>query len=194
MRVLKRALRPLALTRVAWLAAVSVWLVVAANYLPEPVNLALGTRLATSARTAAGPLTQARLVCAGPETLGVEGLAKSPPQEVSVTAASAPVAALPSGFVAAHAEGSLTIGGLPTGGKWAAPIRVRGQVVSGQVSTARSALVTGTGALAPGTVATQWSWTKTGNSRGLVTAPCLPPAASSWLIAGGAAPGPQASR
>jgi hypothetical protein len=45
--------------------------------------------------------------------------------------------------------------------------------------------------MAPGTVATQWSWTKTGNSRALVTAACMPAAASTWLIAGGAAPGRQ---
>ena len=101
----------------------------------------------------------------------------------------APVASLPSGFVAGPGAGSLTMSGLPSGGTWAAPVTVRGQVVSGQVSTAQSALVAGAGAMAPGTVATQWSWTKTGYSRGLVTAACMPAAASSWLIAGGAAPG-----
>jgi len=50
-------------------------------------------------------------------------------------------------------------------------------------------LVTGVGSMAPGTVATQWSATRTGNARGLVTTACLPAAASSWLVAGGAAPG-----
>jgi hypothetical protein len=43
--------------------------------------------------------------------------------------------------------------------------------------------------MAPGTVATQWSWTKTGERRGLVTVACMPSATSSWLIAGGPAPG-----
>src|SRR5674476_770448 len=45
------------------------------------------------------------------------------------------------------------------------------------------------GAIAPGTVATQWSLTTKGTSRGLVTSACIPGAGSSWLIAGGAAPG-----
>ncbi|MCY7287209.1 MAG: DUF5719 family protein [Cryobacterium sp.] len=43
--------------------------------------------------------------------------------------------------------------------------------------------------MAPGTVATQWSLTRTGDSRSLVTAACMPAAASVWLIAGGAEPG-----
>lgn len=50
-------------------------------------------------------------------------------------------------------------------------------------------MVAGAGAVAPGTVATQRSWVKMGDNRGLVTAACLPAAASSWLIAGGAEPG-----
>jgi Family of unknown function (DUF5719) len=50
-------------------------------------------------------------------------------------------------------------------------------------------LVAATNALAPGTVATQRSWVKTGDFRALVTTPCLPAADSSWLVAGGAEPG-----
>jgi hypothetical protein len=50
-------------------------------------------------------------------------------------------------------------------------------------------LIAGIGAVAPGTVATQRSWVKVGDNRGLVTAACTPAAASSWLIAGGAEPG-----
>ena len=96
---------------------------------------------------------------------------------------------MPSGFVAGAGAGSLTMSGLPSGGTWPAPVTSRGQVALAQIAVARSALVTGVGSMAPGTVATQWSWTKTGYSRGLVTAACLPTATSSWLIAGGAAPG-----
>jgi hypothetical protein len=59
----------------------------------------------------------------------------------------------------------------------------------GHISDARSALVTGAGSMAPGAAATQWSWQQAGNDRGLVTAACIPAAASSWLIAGGVAPG-----
>jgi hypothetical protein len=140
-------------------------------------------------RTHADPVTQTQSICPGPEGLGVEGLADSSAQTVSLAAAVAPVAALPAGFIPGPRDGSLTISGLPSGGSWSAPVTVRGQVAFGQVSTAQSALVTGSGSMAPGTVATQWSWTRTGNSRGLVTTACVPAAASSWLIAGGAAPG-----
>ena len=70
-----------------------------------------------------------------------------------------------------------------------APATVRGQVVSGRISSAQSALVAGDGAIAPGTVATQRSWVKSGDDHGLFTAACMPAAASSWLIGGGAQPG-----
>jgi hypothetical protein len=104
-------------------------------------------------------------------------------------AAAAPVESLPSGFVTRQGDGSLTFSGLPSGGAWVAPATVRGKVLQGEVAAAQSVLVTGVGAMAPGTVATQWSWTSTGNSRGLVTSACIPASASSWLVAGGAAPG-----
>jgi hypothetical protein len=128
-------------------------------------------------------------VCPGPETLGVEGLTTSPQQTISLVAAAAPVESLPSAFVIGQDKGSLTFSGLPSGGAWAAPVTVRGQVLQGQVSSAQSVLVNGAGAMAPGTVATQWSWTAKGDSRGLVTSACAPASASSWLVAGGAAPG-----
>jgi len=66
---------------------------------------------------------------------------------------------------------------------------MRGQIASAQISTAQSALIGGGGTMAPGTVATQRSWVKSGDNRRLATAACLPAAASSWLIAGGADPG-----
>lgn len=142
-----------------------------------------------AARASAEPVTQTRSVCPGPEALGVEHLPKAPPQTVTVAAASAPVASLPAGSDTGQGAGSLTISGLPSGGRWPAPVTVRGQVLTAQLTAARSTLVTGAGAMAPGTVASQWSWAGTGKGRGLVAAPCMPGAASSWLLAGGAAPG-----
>ena len=186
MRGLLRALAPV---RVLGLVAVGVGLLLGATQLPAPINLAPPTTSVAAGTTQADPVTQAESVCPGPETLGVEGLAASPPQTVSLVAATAPVESLPSGFVTRQGGGSLTLSGLPTGGTWAAPGTVRGQVVQGLLSSAQSVLVTGTGAIAPGTVATQWSWTPAGNSRGLVTSACVPASASSWLVAGGAAPG-----
>jgi hypothetical protein len=178
-----------ALPRAAALVAVGVGLALGATHLPAPINLAHPTSPATAARTHADPVTQARSICPGPEALGVEGLPDSSPQAVSVAAVGAPPESLPPGFVTGPGIGSLTMSGLPSGGTWPAPARGSGQVVAGQISTARSALVTGAGSMAPGTVATQWSWTTTGNSRGLVTTACIPAAVSSWLIGGGAAPG-----
>jgi len=182
-------LRSLALARAVGLVAVGTGLVLGATYLPAPINVAQGTSPPTAMRTHAEPVTATQSICPGPEALGIEGVPDSPAQTVWVAAAAAPVASLPSGFVTGQGDGSLTIGGLPSGGQWAAPVTVRGQVVSGQLSTARSALVVGAGAMAPGTVATQWSLTTKGNGRGLVTTACMPAATSSWLIAGGVEPG-----
>jgi Family of unknown function (DUF5719) len=164
-------------------------LVVGATYLPAPVSLAQGAGPGPATRALAEPVTKAQPVCPGPEALGIEGLPDSVPQTVSVTAVAAPVTSLPAGFVAGQSAGSLRISGLPSAGTWAAPATARGQVVRGKISTAQSALVTGAGAIAPGTVATQRSWVKAGDNRGLVTTACMPAAASSWLLAGGAEPG-----
>jgi Family of unknown function (DUF5719) len=178
----------LALPRAVGLVAVGVGLVIGATHLPVPINLAHGTGAAVK-NAQADPVTQTRPLCPGPEALGVEGLADSLAQTVSVAAVSAPPASLPAGFATGQGCGSLTLGGLAPGGTLAGPMTGRAQIILAQVSTATSVLVTGVGSLAPGTAATQWSWTKTGDSRGLVTTDCVPAAASSWLIAGGAAPG-----
>ena len=167
-------------------------LVLGATQLQAPLNRAPGASPAgqgqeTKAHEA--PVTKAQPICPGPEALGIEGLPDSTAHTASVSAVTAPLKSLPAGFAAGRGPGSLTIGGLPSGGTWGAPATARGQVVPGQISTARSALVTGAGAMAPGTVATQRSWVKAGDNRGLVTAACMPAAPSSWLIAGGGDPG-----
>jgi Family of unknown function (DUF5719) len=186
MRGLPRWLAPV---RAFGLVAVGVGLLLGASHLPAPINLAQGTVSGAATTHHADPVTQTRSICPGPEALGVEGLPETLKQTVSVAAAAAPAEALPSGFVPGPGEGSLSLSGLPPGATWPAPVAGRGLVVSGQVSSAQSALVTGAGALAPGTVATQWSWITKGTSRGMITAACTPAAPSSWLIAGGAAPG-----
>ncbi len=178
----------LAPVRAAMLVAVGAGLILGATSVPAPVNLAGGTASDMVTRPRADPVTLARAICPGPEALGVEGLRGSPSQTVSVGAASAPRSALPPGSDG-RGSGSLTISGLPPVGAGAGQVTARGEVVSGQVSTARSVLVSGTGAMAPGTAATQWSWTRAGTSRALVTAACLPAAASSWLVGGGGGPG-----
>ncbi len=169
--------------------AVGAGMVLGATYVSGPINVAQQTRPGPAPKAHSEPVTVTQSICPGPEALGIAGLPNLLAQTVSATAVTAPAASLPAGFATAHAAGSVTISGLPSGGKWPAPATVRGQVVSGQISVAQSVLITGAGAMAPGTVATQWSWTKSGGSRGLVTAACMPAAASSWLIAGGADPG-----
>ena len=170
-------------------AAAGTGLVVGATYLPPSLNLVPRTAAAPASTAHADPVAMSQTICPGPEALGVAGLNDSQAQLSSVTAVTAPLASLPTGFAAGQGAGSLTLSGLPAGGTWAAPVTVRGQVISGQISAAQSALVAGLGAIAPGTVATQRSWVKTGDNRGLVVAACMPAAASSWLIAGGAQPG-----
>jgi Family of unknown function (DUF5719) len=188
-RTLADGLRHVALPRALALVAVAIGLDLGATHLPAPINLAH----AASSRTAGGshvdPVTQTQSICPGPEALGVQGVPDASAQTVSVAAVGAPLAALPSGFVTSPGAGSLSLSGLPFGGAWAAPTTAAGHVIVGQISDARSALVTGAGSMAPGAVATQWSWTKAGDNRGLVTTACVPASDSSWLIAGGAEPG-----
>jgi hypothetical protein len=186
MRAMPRSLAPL---RSLALVAVGVGLLLGANHLPATINLARTTGAGAATTNHADPVTQTTSICPGPESIGVEGLSDSPAQTVSVAAVAAPASSLPPGFVPAAGNGSLALSGLPSGGTWTRPVTVRGEVALGQMATAGSALVTGLGAMAPGTVATQWSWTANGDSRGLVASACIPAAASSWLIAGGAAPG-----
>ena len=164
-------------------------LVLGAAHLPAPLSLARGTSHAPAPTPRVEPVTQTQAICPGPEALGIAGLKDSLAQVVSVTAAAAPDSALPTGLGVGQSAGTLTMSGLPTGGRWADPLTVRGQTTSAKISTAQSALVAGDGAMAPGTVATQRSWVKSGDNRGLVTAACMPAAASSWLIAGGGGPG-----
>ena len=170
-------------------AAAGTGLVVGAAHLASPMFLAQRSVQGPAAAASAQLVTQAQAICPGSEALGIAGLKDSRVQVTSVTAVAAPAEALPSGVVAAQTAGSLTIGGLPSGGTWAPPVTVRGRTISGKISTAQSALVAGTGAMAPGTVATQRSRVTTGDDRGLVTSACMPAAASSWLIAGGPQPG-----
>ena len=164
-------------------------LVLGAAHLPAPLSLARGNSHAPATTPRVEPVTAAQAICPGPEALGIDGLRDSLAQVVSVTAAAAPESALPTGLGVGQNTGSLTMSGLPTGGRWADPLSVRGQTTSATISTAQSALVAGDGAMAPGTIATQRSWVQSGDNRGLVTAACMPAAASSWLIAGGGGPG-----
>jgi len=169
--------------------AAGTGLVVGALYVPGSLDLARGAGPGESLTAHTQPISVAQAICPGPEALGVSGLKDSVAQTAYVAALAAPAASLPGWFAAGQGAGSLALSGLPSGGTWAAPATVRGQAVAGQITTAQSALFAAGGDVAPGTVATQRSWVKTGDNRALVTAACMPAAATSWLIAGGAQPG-----
>jgi len=170
-------------------AAGGVGLVLGATQVSAPLDLVPPAAAVPARASHADPVAMAQAICPGPEALGVAGLKDSRVQISSITAVTAPVESFPTGFAPGQGAGSLKLSGLPVGGDWSAPSTIRGQVVPGRVSTPQSVLVSGDGALAPGTVATQRSWVKSGDDHGLFTAACMPAAASSWLIAGGAQPG-----
>lgn len=176
-------------------AAAGAGIVVGASSLSAPLHLAPGTSHGPAATAHTQPVTRSQVICPGPESLGVAGLLDSGTQVSSVTAVAAPETALPSslaeglGLDTSMSPGTLEVGGLPSGGTWAPSVTARGHSVSGKISVPQSALVTGAGALAPGLVATQRSWVRSGDNAGLFTAACMPAASSSWLIAGGAEPG-----
>jgi len=174
---------------VGLVALLGVGLVLGTTHLPAQFDLA--NRLTPGAPKSGGaePVTRTRVICPGPEAVGIEALADRPAQAVSMSAVAAPAESLPSGIGTDGGAGLLTISQLPPGTGSAARGTVRGHVVSLRLSTARSAVITGAGAMAPGTVATQWSWIRRGNARGVFTTACAPPAESSWLVAGGAEPG-----
>ena len=179
----------MALLRAVALVAVGIGLALGGTHLPARINLAPAASSHPAGPPHVEPVTATQSICPGPEALGVTGLPDASAQTVSVAAVSPPTAALPSGFVTGASAGWLSLSGLPPGGAWAAPATAGGHVIVGQISDARSALVTGAGSMAPGAVATQWSWTSKGDNRALVTTACAAATASSWLIAGGAAPG-----
>ena len=139
-------------------------------------------------------LTSSTTVCPGPQDLGVTGLPGTSASHgrVDLLGAAAPAAALPAG-VAGAGGGTLAFSALPGKGALRTPLsggdRDRGKVVTAYVSSAKSAVLNGTGALAPGAVALQRSLTGSGDGRGLVTTACGPAAAEAWLLAGGAQPG-----
>ena len=152
-RPLASVRRHVALPRAVALVAVGLGLALGVTHLPAPIDLAQRTSAPRANTAHADPVTQTQSICPGPETLGVEGLPDSSAQAVSVAAVGAPLAALPSGFLPGRGAGSITMSGLSPGGAWAAPATVRGEVIFGQISDARSAVVTGTGSMAPGAVA-----------------------------------------
>lgn len=182
------------LVRAVVVAAVGSGLVAGATHLAASLDVAAPAR--DDAVPVARPvaLTSSSAVCPGPQDLGVTGLPGTPSSRprVDVLAAAPPAAALPAGL-AAQGRGTLGFSTLPGRAALGAPLsagdRDRARVLTGSASSARSAVLDATGALAPAAVALQRSLVGAGDGRALVTTACAPASAESWLLAGGAQPG-----
>ncbi|MGN6751673.1 MAG: DUF5719 family protein [Intrasporangium sp.] len=143
------------------------------------------------ARTSAGlpavsdaALTDASLVCPGPERVGAKGL-RDVAGDTRVTAASAPASVL--GDLAAKGAGSIEIGPV-RGGKPLQATSDPAAVPSATIPGPAGVVVRAKGALAPGVVAAQ-TWLHRGDDdRGLAAAACALPASDLWLIGGGDGP------
>jgi hypothetical protein len=182
------------LVRVVAVAAVGSGLVVGASRLPGSLNVSAPAAHDVVPAARAVALTSSTTVCPGPQDLGVTGLPGTSASHgrVDLLGAAPPAAALPAG-IAGAGGGTLAFSALPGKGPLRTPLtggdRDRGKVVTAYVSSAKSVVLDGTGALAPAAVALQRSLTGSGDGRGLVTTACGPAAAEAWLLAGGAQPG-----
>jgi len=162
-------------------------------HLPVDVDSSRAVEMQSLATTTSA-LRQVELICPGPESLGVAGLAAGTSQRVDVLAATAPAQALPAASTgaartSATSTGTFTAMTLPRGsGTWAAAT-TRGASVAASVAKAASVQLTGTLGLAPAASAIQRSVVAAGNDRAMVTSACAGPASQSWLLAGGAEPG-----
>jgi hypothetical protein len=142
----------------------------------------------TSPQAASSPVRGASLLCPGPELKGVPGL-DDEPVATGVSAATAPVRLLGAGAPEAKA-GEVTLSGMP-GREMSGPVTTRGALTRATVWSASGVQVAGAEGLAPGLAAAQSWLLRSGDRRGLVSAPCREAAAESWILAGGGQPGRQ---
>ena len=177
-----------AVLRATVVAAAGAGLVVAATQVPGAVAVGSGAPAHAAGGAQSGPVRGAQLLCAGPELVGVPGV-HDLPVGVRVAAVAAPQSAL-AGTQPVATPGTLTFTGMPGAGL-GQPGSGRGPLVTADLTTPTGAVVAGTQSLAPGLAAAQ-SWLVTsGDQRSLGSAPCTPPAADLWLVAGGSAAGRQ---
>jgi hypothetical protein len=174
--------------RATVVAAAGAGLVVAATQVPGAVAVGSSAPARAGGGAQSGPIRGSQLLCAGPELVGVPGV-HDLPVGVRVAAAAAPASAL-GDTQPVVTPGSLTLTGMPGAGL-GQPGSARGRLVTAGLTSATGAVVAGTQSLAPGLAAAQ-SWLVTsGDQRSLGSAPCTPPGADLWLVAGGSAAGRQ---
>lgn len=138
-------------------------------------------------------LERATLACPGPELLGLAG-AREAALETSATVVAAPARALgdvpvPTGPAALGIEPLASLTG--QGGDRADDA---GQddpttVATGGLTETGAYLASGTGAAAPGLVATQETLARTDEVAGLASTPCGQAGPTAWLLGGGGGPG-----
>lgn len=187
-------MRGLGLLRALVVVAASAGLVVGAGHVRGSLDVspASASTLATGSSTDARgrravPVTSSAVVCPGPEAAGVQGLKESAVTGIGLLVATPPAGLVPRPSGTSRAPDQVRLSGLPAGGSWPT-LTGRTRLASAGDQAARSVLVTGTGSLAPGVVATQRSRPQ-GSQRALVSAACRPPVAESWLVGGGGQPG-----
>jgi hypothetical protein len=170
------------IVRVGSVALVAAALAVGATRVGASIELASADERAGLPESSSVLVDEASLVCPGQQRLGAVGL-RDVAGTVSVAAA-APEAGVVAG-APAGGSGSvrLSLGSSSTG---IAQSSSAGGLATADVSTPEPVIAAGSGALAPGLVATQ-VWKHTGDDdRGLALTPCVLPSSDVWLVGGGA--------
>ncbi len=173
-------------------AAAGAGLVLGAGRYPGTVELRTPTERQALPAPKAAVLTDARLVCPGPEPVGID-LVRSVSGTTALTAVTPPAVAMPPGIPSQTAGGTLTMGGL--GGSTlattpVAPSRQRPALSTVTLPAAIAdnplgVIVAGTGDGAPGLAGLQ-TWTRLdGDDRGFAAAACQRPTSDMWLLGGG---------
>ncbi|KAB7741909.1 hypothetical protein GA707_17005 [Nostocoides sp. F2B08] len=137
-------------------------------------------------------LERATLVCPGPELLGLDG-ARDLALETSATVVAAPVEAVgdvpvPSGTAALGIE-PLPTATAPDDDADDSDRPDPTTVATSGLSETGAYLASGTGAAAPGLVATQETFAETEEVAGLASVPCGQAGPTAWLLGGGGGPG-----
>lgn len=179
--------RATGITRGVVLALAAATVTVAATRSTGSVELAAPRPAVSLPASSDVLLDETTLVCPGQQRLGAVGL-RDVPGTVTTTAVAPPVAALGAlAGSAPHDTGSIRL----QGGSSGVPLATgsgRGGPVGAAPTTAVPVLVSGSGAIAAGLVATQ-VWQRRGDDdRGLALTPCQPPASDAWLVGGGGGP------
>jgi hypothetical protein len=169
------------LARSAIALAAGAGLVLVAAHAPASIDLGPAGAAQHTPSPRDVPVSRAAVVCPGPETIGVDGVAGGS-QAVDLWAGTAPAGLLPAA-ARASGGGQVAATGLP--GAALGTVTTRGAALSSHTSRAQAVLVAGSQALAPGVAATQRTLETRGDARALATTVCRPAAAQAWLIGGG---------